>query len=66
MSEEAAKDAAYALTNLNLFVSLQTLLEGGHLYPSYNETAEKIIKLCKAETQRQIRAYDRAIRRYKP
>lgn len=57
------KEASYAHSDLNLFASIETLLEGGHLYQSESQlTAEKIIKICKAEQQKCLRAHDAAIR----
>lgn len=59
----AAKLAANAHSNLNLFASIEALLEGGLLYgnsdASAGVTARKILKLCKAETSKQLVLYDK-------
>lgn len=59
----AAIFAAEAHSNLNLFTAVERLLEGGLIYGhgenSANVTARKILKLCKAETGKQLVAYDR-------
>ena len=57
-----AEKAAKAHTNLNMFACVAAMLESGCIYPvshSANATAQKIIKLCQAEQQRQLRIYDR-------
>lgn len=58
--------ATHAHTNLNTFHSIVVILEGGTLYgdesKSGNKTANKIIELCKAEQQRQLKIYDEAIK----
>jgi hypothetical protein len=60
-------NAAHAHTNLNVFASIISLLEGGHVYGpgagSAQRTADKIIALCKAETARQLAIYDEACNR---
>lgn len=58
---KAIRDATDAHTNLNTYASIVTILEGGHLYGGHSTTAEKIIRLCKAEQGKQLRAYDRAV-----
>lgn len=58
------KDAAEAHSNLNLFASIVSLLEGGHLYSNCSASAtaaERIILICHIEEQRQLRMYDRAV-----
>jgi len=55
------KSAAKAHTRLNCFASLVAILEGGCLpggSRTADATAEKIIKLCKQEQQRQLRLFD--------
>lgn len=55
-----AKAAAKALSDLNTFAIVATILERGHLLvPSRG--AERIIKICEVEQQKLLRAYDRAI-----
>lgn len=53
--------AVEAHTNLNTFAVVVSVLEGGCLYGSRTAdiTAQKIIKLCQDEMQRQLRIYDR-------
>ena len=53
-------EATECHTDLNVFAAVQKILEGGCIYTSSGDaTAGKIIKLCLAEQQRQIRRYDR-------
>ncbi len=57
------KEAAHAHSDLNMFAIIVSLLEGGHVYrPESHPAAEKIIKICKAEQQKCLRAHDAAIR----
>lgn len=59
--DQAVIDAAEALSDLNTFAIVVTILEGGHVHsPSY-AGAERIIKICRAETGKRLREYDRAI-----
>jgi hypothetical protein len=61
---EHARDAANHHSTLNTFAAIVILLEGSLTYDSESdETASKIIKLCKAETQRQLRKMDAAFAR---
>lgn len=62
----AIVDVAEAHTRLNTFHCVIGLLEGGTLpggSQSADDTASTIIKLCKAESQRQLRLYDSACNR---
>ena len=53
--------AAEALSDLNTFAIVVSILEGGHLHaPSYS-AAGRIIKICQAEQQKRLREYDRAM-----
>ena len=59
---EANVDIARTHTRLNTFGSVVAILEGGCLPSgciSADNTARKIIALCKAEQQRQLKKYDR-------
>lgn len=57
---DAIKRAAEALSDLNTFAIVATILEGGHLHaPSY-DAAQKIIRICHAEEQKRLGDYDRA------
>jgi hypothetical protein len=61
LNEEALK-ACHAHTDLNTFHAVINLLEGGLLYdPRSNRAANAIIKICKAERQRHLRRYDKAM-----
>lgn len=64
-ASQAAKLAAEAHSNLNLFASVLALMESGLVYgnsgDSQGVTARKIIALCKAETRKQLTVYDRHI-----
>lgn len=54
-------DAAMrAKSELNTFASIVAILEGGTISGD-NAAATKIIKMCKAEQQRQLRIMDRAV-----
>jgi len=61
----AAKAAAEAHTNLNIFAAVVSLMDGGHVYgPSADsaaQTARKIVQLCKAEQRKQLLIYDKNI-----
>lgn len=49
-------------STLNAFASVVLLMEGAITYdPASNATSQKIIRLCKAEEQRQLRKLDAAI-----
>lgn len=62
--EDIAIDAAQHHTDLNIFHTLRAILEGGVVYSqSGRRTAERIIKICDEESQRQVRLYDSALRK---
>ena len=57
-----AKAAARAHSDLNVFASIATILEGGHIYrPSTQIAVEEIIAQCKDEQQEALREYDSAL-----
>lgn len=59
---EAAKEAARAHSDLNIFAVVVSILEGGHLYlPTSRRAANKVIRICKDEQQKRLRDYDRAV-----
>jgi hypothetical protein len=62
-AKKSAKLAANAHTNLNTFGAVIAILEGGCIYGATSDsagvTANKLIKLCQAETHRQLVLYDR-------
>lgn len=64
MKPEELRIAMQSHTNLNLFESVVSILEGGGVYYGKNgsagKTALKIIALCKAEEQRQLLHMDKA------
>jgi hypothetical protein len=61
---EHARDAANHHTTLNTFAAVVILMEGSLIYDTdADATANKIIKLCKQETQRQLRKMDAAFAR---
>ncbi len=56
------REAARAHSDLNIFASVVTILEGGHIYtPKSFSAVERIIKICRAEQQKRLREYDRAV-----
>lgn len=56
------KEAAQAHTNLNVFASVVSILEGGHLYGCYSDrAAQRIIDICKAEQDKCLARYDHAV-----
>lgn len=57
--KEAVRRAAEAHTNLNTFGTIQTIVEGGHLYRVGSTAANRINKICEDEMQKQLRLYDR-------
>lgn len=62
LQEWHIRNAAKAHTTLTVFGAVQALLEGGTIHGG-NEgggrTALRIIKLCQAEMQRQLKRYDK-------
>ncbi|MET4197316.1 chorismate mutase [Bradyrhizobium sp. LA8.1] len=55
------KEVADAHTNLNVFASIVSVLEGGHLYGCHSDrTVQRIIEICKAEQYRCLKRFDRA------
>lgn len=59
---EAAKMAAKAHTDLNVFAAVVCILEGGNIYlPESKAAAAKIIRLCHAEQRKRLRDYDAAV-----
>lgn len=56
------QDACQAHTNLNVFASVVSILEGGHLYGATSDrTAQRIIAICQAEQAKCLARYDRAV-----
>jgi hypothetical protein len=62
--DAAVVDAAQHHSDLNVFHAILAILEGGVVYSqSGRVAAERIIKLCKEENQKQVRLYDNALRK---
>ena len=56
--------AAKAHTDLNTFAAVIAILEGGVIYTSSGaRLASEIIRLCRAQAVKQLRAYDAALER---
>jgi hypothetical protein len=52
---------AHHHTDLNVFGTIITILEGGHLYDSDSQTAaSRIIAVCRREMERHLTRYDAA------
>jgi hypothetical protein len=62
--QDIAIKAVKYYSDLNIFAAINTILECGCLYTASGKClAMKIGKLCQAEQQKQLRAYDAAIDR---
>jgi len=62
MARDHIKAAAEAHTNLNVFATVVSILEGGHLYGATSDrAAQRIIELCKAEQSKCLARFDRAV-----
>lgn len=61
MKRSPIKEAMNAQTNLNVFASIQAILEGGTIYGPPPAAARKIIAICLEEQQRQLRIMDKAV-----
>jgi len=51
-------------TDLNMFASIVTLLEGGHIYsstPRVQRSVERIIAICQKEQSELLSEHDRAV-----
>lgn len=58
---KAIVNAAEALSDLNTFAIVVSILEGGHLHaPSY-AAAQKVIGICQREQAKRLREHDRAV-----
>ena len=53
--------AAEALSDLNTFAIIVTLLEGGHVHADSHADAERIIAICKRAEARCLDAYDKYV-----
>jgi hypothetical protein len=59
--QEAAKAAARAHTDLNIFYGIIALLESGLIGPHSYSAADRIIAICKTHGARCVAKYDRAL-----
>lgn len=60
--DQLIKDVAQAHTNLNVFASVVSILEGGHLYGAISdEAANRIIAISQREQARCLKRYDEAV-----
>lgn len=60
--KDRIKDACHAHTNLNVFASVVSILEGGHLYGAISDrAAQQIIGICQREQSRCLARYDEAV-----
>lgn len=58
---QSIESAAEALSDLNTFAIVVSILEGGHVHaPSY-AGAQRIINICQREQAKRLREYDRAV-----
>lgn len=55
------EEAMNAQTNLAVFGAVQSILESGAIHGPTPAAAARIIKICLAEQQRQLRIMDRAL-----
>lgn len=64
MSEKHVKAAADHAATLNAFAAVIALLEGGTVWsPTAHRAQSQIIRICKDETQRQLKLYDAAVKK---
>lgn len=55
--------ATEAHSDLYVFAVVISIMEGGHLHASSHKAAERIINICKRETNKRLREYDAAAKR---
>lgn len=61
-ARQHARNAACARTNLTIFHAVIEMLEGGTLTAEADHDAHRIIGICKAAAQKQLRLMDRELR----
>lgn len=66
MSKQAAKEAAEALSDLNTFGVVVSIMEGGHLHTASHRFEIAIIRLCKRAMDVRLRDYDCAMAKVQP
>lgn len=54
-----AEKAANALANLTVFAAVAAMLEGGTITADCSAASGRIIRACRTEQDRQLRAYDK-------
>lgn len=54
------KEAAVALSDLNIFYAVIALMDGGLVHAPSHAAAARIIKLCQSEAVRCLNRYDHA------
>ena len=59
----AVKAAADALSDLNAFYAIIAICEGGCFHAPSNSAVQRIITICKAESGKRLRDYDREVAR---
>ncbi|MFA5240350.1 MAG: hypothetical protein WC476_11685 [Phycisphaerae bacterium] len=61
MKKDYVREVAEAHSNLSIWAAIQVLLESSLLCGGHHEKAEaRIIKIVKAEQQKELRRYDKA------
>jgi len=65
-ARDHAKDAAKALSDLNMFTAIQVLCESSLISADAFSDEERINKVCRAAIQRCLRRYDRALAKVTP
>lgn len=60
MKPDHVKDAAVALSDLNIFYAVIALMDGGLIHAPSHASAARIIKICKEEGRRCLGRFDRA------
>ena len=56
------KEATQAHTNLNVWGSIVTILEGGHIYGGRHEVAGQVIEMCKQQTEAELDIYENCLK----
>jgi len=59
-SRELVTEAARAHTDLNIFYAIIGVLEGGTISPNSDAAAQRIIRICKAQSAKCLLRYDHA------
>ncbi len=59
--KELIYEASAALSDLNTFYVVISILEGGHVHSNSDRAAQRIITICHSESQKRLKNYDRAV-----